>query len=228
MDLQTALPTAISTEFTTTPAAALKAALQWRYAVKQFSAQKLSDNQVKQLLEATCLSASGYGLQPYKILVIKSDPIRQRLLPFSYGQEKIATSSHLIVFAGATVPIDVTVDRYIAKFTQINTDMTRDINRVSVHLKLALSSMSPEQAVQWAKEQTYIALGNLLTSAALMQIDSCPMTGFDNQGYDCVLGLAQQGLTSTAICPIGYRHQDDAQATQPKVRLGYDQLVQEI
>jgi len=224
MDLQTAHHL---TGHTSLPAA-LKSALQWRYAVKQFSDQKLSDNQVKQLLEATCLSASGYGLQPYKILVVKSDHIRQRLLPFSYGQDKIATSSHLIIFAAATVPIDVTVDRYMAKFCQINTDITRDSNRMSDYLKSALSSMSPEQAIQWAKEQSYIALGNLLTSAALMQIDSCPMTGFDNQGYDCVLGLAEQGLTSTAICPIGYRHPDDAQAAQPKVRLGYDQLVQEI
>jgi len=206
----------------------LLSALQWRYAVKQFSDQKLSDSQVKSLVEATCLSPSGYGLQPYKVLVIKSDQVRQRLLPYSYGQEKIANSSHLIVFAAATVPIDVTVDRYITKFTQINTDMTRDPNRMSDYLKSALSSLSPEQAVLWAKQQTYIALGNLLTSAAVMQIDSCPMTGFDSQGYDEVLGLAEQGLTSTAICPIGYRHLDDVQATQPKVRLDYEQLVQEI
>jgi nitroreductase/dihydropteridine reductase len=203
-------------------------ALDWRYAVKQFSNEKIAAVELKNLLNATRLSASSYGLQPYNIIVVESSTIRKQLLPFSYGQEKIADSSHLIIFAAHTQVGDVTVDRYIEKHANITNTPYGELDKFSEHMKSALAVKTAEQKQGWAHQQAYIALGNFLTCAAMMKIDSCPMTGFDNAGYDSVLGLFEKGLTTSVICPIGRRHRNDVQALSPKVRFDYDQIVMEI
>ncbi len=200
-------------------------ALHWRYAVKQFSDKKVSGDDLKNLLNATRLSASSYGLQPYNILVVESAKIRKQLLPFSYGQDKIAQSSHLIIFAAHTGVGDITVDRYIDKHALITEISHEQLSNFSMHMKSALSNKTELQKQEWAHQQAYIALGNFLTCAAAMKIDSCPMTGIDNAGYDSVLGLNKRGLTTSVICPIGYRHKDDSQANTPKVRFDYDEVI---
>jgi len=203
-------------------------ALDWRYAVKKFSDEKISAAELKQLLNATRLSASSYGLQPYSIIVVESESIREQLLPFSYGQDKIAQSSHLIVFAAQTQIGDATVDRYIDKCVEISNKPLSELANFSNHIKSALAVKTPEQRQEWAHQQAYIALGNLLTCAALMKIDSCPMTGIDAAGYDAVLGLSKKGLTTSVICPIGRRHHEDIHGHSPKVRFDYDEIVLEI
>ncbi len=203
-------------------------ALNWRYAVKQFNEEKISPENVKQLLDATRLSASAYGLQPYNIVVLEALSIRQKLLPYSYGQDKILHSSHLVVIAAHTEIGDSTVDRYISKCCEVTKKPKDEFSGYSDHMKSALSSMLKAQQQEWAHQQAYIALGNLLTCAALMQIDSCPMTGFDSAEYDRVLGFDSLGLTASVICPIGYRHESDVQAHSPKVRFDYDDIVMEL
>lgn len=203
-------------------------ALNWRYAVKFFSDEKISEVELKSLLNATRLSASSFGLQPYTMIVVKSREVRQQLLPFSYGQDKIAYSSHLIIFAVSTQIGDTTVDRYISKYAQIANKSHDELMLFSKHVKSMLATMTPGQKQAWAREQAYIALGHLLTCAALMKIDSCPMTGFDSEGYDNVLRLSEKDLTTTVICPIGRRHPDDTQADKPKIRFDYQDLVMEV
>jgi len=203
-------------------------ALNWRYAVQKFSDEKITDTKLKALINSVRLSASSYGLQPYKILVVESESVRKQLLPFSYGQDKIAQSSHLIVFAADTHVGDVTVDRYINKVASVTNKTLEELFKFSTHMKSALAKKTSQQKQDWAHQQAYIALGNLLTSAALMEIDSCPMTGVDVAGYDSVFGLDKKGLTTSVICPIGYRHPDDAQAYGPKVRFSYDEIVLEV
>ncbi len=203
-------------------------ALNWRYAVKKFTDDKISASQLKDLLTATRLSPSAYGLQPYALLVVESQDVRQQLLSYSYGQDKVAKSSHLIVFAAHSELDDSTVDRYIDKYAQMTNKSPGELSGFSAHMKSALARMTNGQRQQWADQQAYIALGTFLTCAALMHIDCCPMSGFDKKGYDKVLGLAEKGLTSTVICPIGRRHTEDQQAGGPKVRLDYDEIVLEI
>ncbi|MBU2917926.1 NAD(P)H-dependent oxidoreductase [Psychrosphaera sp. F3M07] len=203
----------------------LEKALQWRYSVKQFSEQKVSQQNLNTLLELTRLSASSYGLQPYKIIVIESAVIRQQLVPYSYGQDKVANSSHLIIFAAQTEIGNATVDRYITKHNQITNSTSEQLAPYANHMKMALKQKSDEQKQQWAHQQAYIALGNFITCAAAMKIDTCPMTGFDTTKYDSILALESEGLTASVICPIGYRSQDDAQAAMPKVRFAFDELM---
>ncbi len=200
-------------------------ALNWRYAARAFSEQQLDDEQVRQLLEATRLSASSYGLQPYRILVIASRQSREKLLPYSFGQTKIRDCSHLLVFAASTLPIDQQVDEYIHRLADIREQSAELHQGYASHMKSALGSLSLDKQHQWAHEQAYIALGTLLTSAALMRIDSCPMTGIDKAGYDEVLGLADKNLTTSFVCALGYRHIEDQSAQQAKVRLPLSSLV---
>lgn len=203
-------------------------ALNWRYGVKRFSDEKISSTELTTLLDATRLSASSYGLQPYNILVIETETIREKLLPFSYGQDKVLNSSHLIIFAAHTQVGDITVDRYIDNYVNITGKTHSELDGLSTHMKSALANKTSEQKQEWAHQQAYIALGNFLTCAAMMKIDSCPMTGFESEGYDAVLSLEEKGLSASVICPIGRRHNDDSQANIPKVRFSYDQIVLSI
>lgn len=206
----------------------LLSALNWRYAVKQFSNEKVSRNNLRTLLNATRLSASSYGLQPYKVIVIESNEIREKLLPFSFGQTKVMQSSHLVIFAVHSEIGNHTVDRYITKHAETTRQPHQELHNFSLHMKSALKQKTPEEKLAWAHQQAYIALGNFLTCAALMKIDSCPMTGIDAKGYDKVLELNKLGLTTSVICPIGYRDKADSQALSPKVRFDYNEIVMEI
>ena len=79
---------------------------------------------------------------------------------------------------------------------------------------------------EWAKMQAYIALGQFMTSCALLQIDTCPMEGFVVDEFDKLLGLTDQGLTTAVLCPAGYRHADDRYAGLPKVRFPSSRVVE--
>lgn len=200
-------------------------ALNWRYAVREFSTEVIAPAQLQQLLDATRLSASSYGLQPYHLLVIQSPQIKRQLLEFSLGQDKVAQCSHLIVFAAHTNIGDTTVNRYVKQFSQTRGVETSQLKNMDEHYKAALAVMDQSQRQQWAHQQAYIALGNFLTCAALMKIDTCPMTGIEFDGYDRVLGLREKNLTTTAICPIGIRHTQDTSAREIKVRFDEHDMV---
>lgn len=200
-------------------------ALDWRYAVREFSPEKLDGQTVETLVDAARKSASSYGLQPYKILIVESKSVRKDLLPYSYGQQKVLDCSHLIVFAAQTDIGDHTVDRYVTQFEKNRSVPAAEISGYVTHMKEALASKSQAEKQAWAHQQAYIALGTLLTAAASMRIDSCPMTGFDHNAYDDVLGLAELGLESSAIVALGYRSARDRSSGLPKVRFDYDDLV---
>ena len=203
----------------------LMKALHWRYAVREFSGESIAPEQLQQLLEATRLSASSYGLQPYHLIVIESPRVRQQLVEFSLGQDKVAHCSHLIIFAAHTNVGDTTVDRYIQQFSAARNVPVAELQNMAEHYKAAIAQMNTAQRQEWAHQQAYIALGNFLTSAALLEIDTCPMTGIEAEGYDWVLGLREKKLTTTAVCPIGIRHAMDNSAQQKKVRFDLQEMV---
>jgi nitroreductase / dihydropteridine reductase len=203
----------------------LTSALNWRYAVREFSNEIIAPGQLQQLLDATRMSASSYGLQPYHLLVIQSPAIKEQLVGFSLGQDKVVHCSHLIVFAAHTNIGDATVDRYIKQFAHVRDVEPEQLSNMAEHYKAALAVMDKNQRQEWAYQQAYIALGNFLTCAALMQIDTCPMTGIEFEGYDRVLGLREKNLATTVVCPIGIRHPQDSSAREKKVRFGAQDMV---
>lgn len=203
-------------------------ALDWRYAVREFSPQRLDGKVVELLLDATRKSASSYGLQPYKMLLIESDATRRALLAHSYGQQKVVSCSHLLVFAAHTDIGNATVDRYVAQCINIRGQTLSELEGYANHMKQALAAKAPSEKKAWAHQQVHIALGTLLVAAASMQIDSCPMTGFDPKGYDQVLGLEERGLESAVVVALGYRAAGDDSARQKKVRMDYREMVESI
>ncbi|GGD54931.1 NAD(P)H-dependent oxidoreductase [Lacimicrobium alkaliphilum] len=200
-------------------------ALNWRYAVRNFSDEQIPREDLEILLQAVRMSPSAFGLQPYRLIVISNKSLRKQLLAHSMGQSKVVDCSDLVVFAAQTDVSEHTVQAYMEQLIRLRQVAPESVEAFQQQINGFLSSLLPQQKAEWAHQQAYIALGNLLTSAAMMKIDSCPMTGFDPQGYDQVLDLNRQQLTTTAICALGRRHSQDNYAQLAKVRLDTDEFI---
>ncbi len=203
--------------------------LDWRYAVKKFDSERmLSKEQIEKLKRAFNLTATSYGLQPIKMLVVQNKEVQQELVSFSMEQQQVAQASHVLVFC-----IERTVD---ANFISNYFEMVKNIRGTSDEILDPFKEMMTEnfsnkdvnEIKAWSKNQAYLAMGNLLTVCALEKIDSCPMEGFEPEAYDRLLGLPDMGLTSVLVMPVGYRAEDDMFATFKKVRRDLNDSVIEI
>ena len=193
--------------------------LNWRYATKKFDkTKKLTPSQLEELLHAVHLSPASTGVQSYKIIVIEDAATREKLQQAAYGQSQIADASQLIVFAAET-NLD---DQYVKKLID-HVAKTRGVDRLNLEgyeqmINGKVNSMNKEERITWAKKQAYIALGVLLTSAAELGIDACPMEGFSAPQFDEILGLNEKGLATAVIAAVGFRAEDDAYSKLKKVR----------
>lgn len=201
-------------------------ALNWRYAVKQFSDEVIADDVINRLAEAARLSASSFGLQPYRLLVLRDKALREALLPYSYEQSKVVESSHLLVFAASTLSATELVDQYVERVRQVRPGTApARLESMAEMMKDALAGMDAAALQGWAQQQAFIALGNVLSCAALEAVDACPMGGFEAAGYNAVLGLDDRNLNAAVICTLGVRHGDDYTAKDKKVRVSADEFV---
>lgn len=203
-------------------------ALNWRYAVKQFSKKTIPEAVITDLLNATSLTPSCYGLQPYKVIQVNDRSVREKLLAHSWGQNKIVECSHLFVFAVSTAGIESITDRYLLQQAYINDQRLDELEKFRAYLIKTLGNKPNAQVIDWAHRQAYIALGNLLTSAAMTGIDTCPMEGIDMTGFDEVLNLKTLNLTTSVACTLGYRHANDEHALKPKIRFLNSDFVHEV
>lgn len=204
--------------------------LSWRYATKSYDpARKISATDWLTLEEALVLSPSSLGLQPWTFLVVDDPLIRAKLLLASYGQPQVVDASHLVVFATKPNLSEADIDAHIQR--------TAEVRGIPVESLAGLRTMAVRSIVQgmtdaerrmWAVNQTYIALGNLVTSAAMLGIDATPMEGFEKAKYDEILGLSRRGLAASVIATLGYRAAGDKYATTPKVRFPREQMVQHV
>ncbi|NOU50365.1 NAD(P)H-dependent oxidoreductase [Pseudoalteromonas sp. JBTF-M23] len=203
----------------------LQPMLQWRYAVRRFSDEIVSDAKLNQILKDTRLSPSSFGLQPYKLLVITDNEIKNKLVEASYGQEKIAQNSHLLILSADMSSITTMVEQYILRYS-LHTDLIgKKLSAMKQTMLSAVSGFDVQQQYQWASEQAYIALSTLLLSAASLKVDACPVGGIDKAKYDQILKLDQAKLKTVIACPIGYRHPLDYVAHVNKVRKPIEDLV---
>lgn len=200
-------------------------ALNWRYAVRQFSPERIEEAQIQELLNATRLSPTSYGLQPYRLVLVNDLEIRRQLLPYAMGQDKVVNCSHLVVIAVQTEVGNEMIERYLQSVAETRGTLIEELVGYGQHMKEVFAQKSAAQKREWAHQQAYIALGTLLTSAAVMKIDACPMTGFEAAGFDRILGLHDMGLESSSICALGVRHTEDSDATLPKVRYEQAEMV---
>jgi len=199
--------------------------LNWRYATKKFdSSKKLTDEQLNELLAALRLSASSYGLQPYKFFVISNTDIRKDLRTAAFDQSQITDASHVLVLCAKTTMDEAYIDHYIDVLVA-ERGMTREALQSFRDMMVGAILSKPESEIaDWMKRQTEIALGFLLSAAASLRIDACPMEGFDAAKVDEILDLKSQGLTVVVLCPVGFRATDDTTAQYKKVRFPETEL----
>jgi nitroreductase len=200
--------------------------LNWRYATKQFDpTRKISAADWATLETALQLTPSSGGLQPWKFIVVTDLAVRTKLLPVSYGQAQITDASHLVVFAAKNNLSEADVDAHIKHIAEVQGAPIEALAPLRGMLVGGIVKAQDEAARNaWARNQAFIALGNLLTSAALLGIDACPMEGFDHAQYDEILGLKAKGYSSAVIATLGYRLPRDKYASAPKVRYPKEQI----
>lgn len=198
---------------------------QWRYATKQFDAsKKISQQDLATLEEAIQLSASSYGLQPYKVLVIEDLEIRKKLKEAAFNQSQITDASQLIVFATINDLGDTEIDNFVENISTTRNIPLEQVAGYGSYMKSIINGLTPEQKQIWASKQTYLALGNLLNAAADLKIDATPMEGFMAASFDEILDLKKLNLSTSVIATVGYRHEDDQVQHLKKVRKSKEEL----
>ncbi len=204
--------------------------LNWRYATKQFdTTRKINAQDWAALEQALVLSPSSFGLQPWKFFVVNDPAIRAKLRPAAYGQAQVTDASHLVVFAGKTDVTEADVDAHIKNISATTGAPIEALAQLrGMLLGSVVQHMDVATRQAWARNQAYIALGNFLTSAAILGIDTCPMEGFDRAQFDQILGLKAQGYASAVIATVGYRAATDKYANAPKVRFPKQQVLAEV
>jgi nitroreductase len=203
--------------------------LKWRYATKKFDpTKKISPEDLDILLEAVSLSASSYGLQPYKVLIVENPEIREQLRSAAWGQSQITDASHLIVFANRTNFGDELVDDYISNVGTTRALPAESLKGYTDLMKSKLLPLSEDSKAVWTAKQTYIALGNLLSAAAFLKIDSCPMEGFEAKKFNEILNLDKMGLNASVLATLGYRSEEDTTQHLKKVRKSRVHLITHI
>ena len=176
------------------------------------------------ILEATRLSASSYGLQPYNIIVVSNPETKQQLLPAAYWQTQITDSSHLLVFSIWQNISDKQVGHYINDIAATRGISAEALKGFSDTILGTVKNLSTEQQQTWASKQAYIALGTALIAAAEQQVDVTPMEGFIPEAFDTILGLKGKGLKSVVVLALGVRSEEDELAGALKVRRAKDSI----
>jgi len=202
--------------------------LNWRYATKKFDAsRKISTTDWAFLEEALILTPSSYGLQPWKFIVVTDPALKAKLRPASWNQSQVEDCSHLVVLTAKKDINEGDVDKFIARIAEVRGVTVESLAGYKGFMMGDLVN-GPRHAIihEWAARQTYIALGNLMTAAALLGVDACPFEGIEPAKYDQILGLEDSGYATISACPLGYRAADDKYASTPKVRFEAKDIVE--
>ena len=203
-------------------------ALRWRYATKAFDAGRSIPEDLWQTLEDTLvLTPSSYGLQPWRFLVIRDAALKADLRPHSWNQSQITDASHLVVLLSRRRIEERDLDRLIdATAGSRGLDPTTLAGYRQMMAKDLVEGPRSATIERWASNQVYIALGNLMTAAALLGIDTCPIEGFSPADYDRLLGLDDSDYRSCVVCACGYRSAEDRYAGLAKVRYDRADLIE--
>lgn len=208
--------------------AELLESLRWRYAVKAFDPERTIAPELWATLEqALVLTPSSYGLQPWKFLVIRDPQLRSELRPSSWNQSQITDCSHLVVLLRRRAITAADADQLIATTAERRGLEVGSLDGYRQMIQRDLVEGPRSHTIgTWASNQVYIALGNLMTSAALLGVDTCPIEGFSPPDYDRILGLEATPFQSAVVCACGYRSANDKYAALAKVRYDANELIE--
>lgn len=183
-------------------------AMDFRHACKAFDeTKKISDEDINYVMEVARKSPSSFGMEGWKFLVITNDELKKKIRPFCWNQIQITSCSHLIVVLSAidSVKVESGIPRQRFQRRELGkekTDIYMDV--YANHLKETLSS--DENIYSWTTRQTYIAVGNMMSAAACIKIDSCPIEGFEKENVEKVLNLDTTKYQLSMLLPLGYRN----------------------
>lgn len=193
--------------------------LNWRYATKKFdSTRKLSKSQINLLKKAFNLTASSYGLQPVKLIVISNQKIKNSLLESSMNQQQVIQCSHLLIICIESNINKSYIESYFKRVIDIRKTDPLVLESFKESIINEFNDMSNTSIINWSINQAYLALGNLMTVCSVEGIDSCPMEGFLPEKYDEILDLKSKNLKSVLVMPVGYRSVNDQFSSFKKVR----------
>jgi nitroreductase len=198
--------------------------LNWRYATKKYSTQKVVGDDLEKIIDAINLSASSIGMQTYRLFVIENTEMRKELGADSFNTQ-IVEASHLLLFAAFDSISQETIDNYIRFVAKVRDMRVEDLADFKSKLGGLLLRTDDENFI-WSAKQAYIALGTGLIAAANLQIDATPMEGFNAEKFDEILGLKEKGLKSVVLLALGYRDEEnDKYAKLKKVRVPKEEFV---
>ena len=208
----------------------LLAQLNWRYATKKFDAtRKIAPELWAALEKALILTPSSFGLQPWKFIVITDAAVKKKLVPVSWNQTQPADCSHHVVFAVRTALGEKDVDTFLDSIVAARGG-TKDALKGYRDMMTGFADKAAKEGWlrEWAIRQVYIALGNFMTCAAVLGVDTCPMEGLVPAEYDKILGIEGTEFATVVACAAGYRAGDDKYAQLAKVRFAPAEVVQHI
>ena len=204
----------------------LLAALRWRYATKRFDPSRKIPAALRDAIEdSLVLTPSSFGLQPWKFIVIQDPGVLALLSPESWKQPQVTEASHYVVLTARTDLDGTDIDAWMARMSEVQGNHVETTAPLRGMIQGFAQAMSHESRHAWNVRQTYIALGQLMASAALLGIDACPMEGISAAGYDHVLGLESSGYATVVACALGYRAADDKYAATPKARFDRSRII---
>ncbi len=207
----------------------LLASLRWRYATKKFDAsRKISAATWDSIEESLVLTPSSFGLQPWKFIVVEDPGVRANLSPESWKQPQVTEASHYVVLTTRTDLDSTDIDAWMKRMCEVQGSSPETVAPLDGMIRGFAQAMSHEARHAWNIRQVYIALGQLMASAALLGIDACPMEGISAAGYDHVLGLEGSGYATVVACALGYRAVDDKYAEMPKARFDRSRVIMHL
>jgi nitroreductase len=204
--------------------------LEWRYATKKFDAtKKIPPADWDALEKALVLTPSSYGLQPWRFVVVTNPAVKAKLVEASWDQRQPADCSHHVAFAIRKGLSAADIDRYVQRLVEVRGGTLESFSGYRDRMVESQQEATADGSIDhWCARQVYIALGNFMTSAALLGIDTCPMEGIEPEKYDAILGLGTKGYSTVVACAAGYRSEDDRYARSPKVRFRLEDIIEKI
>lgn len=204
-------------------------ALNWRYATKKFDSSKiLPDVKLDVLKQAFNLTATSYGLQPLKMIIISNKELQKKLRKYSWDQKQVDTASHVLIICIENEVDEKFITDYFKRVKHVRETPEEILKPFHNFLVEDFKAKAKEEIESWAVNQAYLALGTLLTVCAAEEIDACPMEGFEPNEYDTLLGLHEKNLKSVLVLPVGYRADDDMHSKFKKVRRPIEEVIIEI
>lgn len=202
--------------------------LNWRYATKEFDPSKKIPAATLEVLEqALVLTPSSFGLQPWKFIIVEDQSVKDQLPAVSWNQQQPKDCSHMVVLAARTGYKRENVGEFIDRMAEMRGVTVESLSGYEKFAGGFVDQASEQGWIDtWAQKQVYIALGQLMLSAAALGVDACPMEGIDPKAYDRILGLEESGYSTVVACPLGYRSETDKYATTDKVRFAASDVIE--